>query len=188
MKPATIAVYLGESSKTGVCPITGRATSSVYQCFPTGRIVLASGSEHALESHNSRVSSPEPVVQAPQPVAETSIAVWDTPKKQTKNNMQNTITHLVAITCRVLPATDTRPARVKAELPRFHKSVVLPWNYSINASEASDQLGHWLQTNGVHHCAFLDLHDHCILAVDWEQVPKLLEVFKAKKVNRYKKQ
>lgn len=151
MKPATSAVYVGRGT---------------YQCFPTGKMVLASSPEQALQAHNN---TPPPQQQTTE-----------------NNNMQNTITHLVAITCRVLPATDTRPARVKAELPRFHKSVVLPWNYSINASEAGDQLGYWLESNGVRHCAFLDLDDHCILAVDWEQVPKLLEVFKAKKVNRYK--
>jgi hypothetical protein len=99
----------------------------------------------------------------------------------------NNTTHLVAVVCTTIPATDTRPARVKLTLPRFKRKVIVPWDYSLAQDSAYAQAAHWLNSRWIKHCAFLDLGDlGDILAVEWEQVPQLLELFKNKKPNKYK--
>lgn len=185
---ATTAILVGKSNVNGWCPVTGEPTKTIYQCFPTGRLVRASSEENALEAHNNelpndtRILSPES--RASKPVEP---AVWDTKQKIETKKVNNNITHLVAVVCRTLPATNNYPTRAKVTLPRFQKSVTLPWNYNASSPEVSDQVAFWLQQNNLKHCAYLDLHDHCVLAVEWELVPQLLELFKKKTPNRYKK-
>lgn len=184
---ATTAVLVGKSNVNGWCPITGEPTNTIYQCFPTGKLVCASSEENALEAHNNelpkdtRILPPEPRVNK---LVEP--AVWDKQQKIENKQMDKHIAHLVAVTCRSLPATDNYPTRVKVTLPRFQKSVTLPWNYDLSP-EVSDQVAFWLQKHNIKHCAFLDLHDFHVLAVEWELVPQLLELFKNKTPNRYKK-
>lgn len=184
---ATTAILVGKSNVNGWCPVTGKPTNSIYQCFPTGRLVRASSDANALKAHNNelpndtRILSPESRVSKP-----VEPAVWDNKQKIETKKVNNNITHLVAVSCRTLPATDNYPARVKVTLPRFQKSITLPWNFNVSP-EVSDQVAFWLQQNNLKHCAFLDLHDFHVLAVEWELVPQLLELFKNKTPNRYKK-
>jgi len=186
---ATTAILVGKSNVDGWCPVTGEPANSIYQCFPTGRLVRASSDANALEAHNNelpndtRILSPESRVSKPEPEP----AVWDNKQKIETKKVNNNITHLVAVSCRTLPATDNYPDRVKVTLPRFQKSVTLPWNHDASSPEVSDQVAFWLQQNNLKHCAFLDLHNHCVLAVEWELVPQLLELFKKKTPNRYRK-
>ena len=186
---ATTAILVGKSNVNGWCPVTGEPANTIYQCFPTGKLVRASSEEHALEAHNNelpndtRILSPESRTSKP-----VEPAVWDTKQKIENKQMEKHTTHLVAVVCRTLPATDNYPARIKVTLPRFQKqkSVTLPWDYDVSP-EVSDQVAFWLQQSNLTPCAFLDLHDHCVLALEWELVPQLLELFKKKTPNRYKK-
>jgi hypothetical protein len=185
---ATTAILVGKSNVDGWCPVTGEPTNSIYQCFPTGKLVRASSDASALEAYNNelpndtQILSPESRVSKP-----VEPAVWDVKQKIETKKVNNNITHLVAVVCRTLPATDNYPTRVKVTLPRYQKSVTLPWSHDASSPEVSDQVAFWLQQNNLKHCAFLDLHDHCVLAVEWELVPQLLELFKKKTPNRYKK-
>jgi hypothetical protein len=184
---ATTAILVGKSNVNGWCPVTGEPANSIYQCFPTGRLVRASSDANALEAHNNelpndtRILSPKSKVSKP-----VEPAVWDNKQKIETKKVNNSTTHLVAVSCRTLPATDNYPTRIKVTLPRFQKSVTLPWNFNVSP-EVSDQVAFWLQQSNLTPCAFLDLHDHCVLALEWELVPQLLELFKKKTPNRYKK-
>jgi hypothetical protein len=185
---ATTAILVGKSNVNGWCPVTGEPANSIYQCFPTGRLVRASSDANALEAHNNelpnntQILSPESKVSRPEPEP----AVWDNKQKIETKKVNNNTAHLVAVSCRTLPATDNYPTRIKVTLPRFQKSVTLPWNFNVSP-EVSDQVAFWLQQSNLTPCAFLDLHDHCVLALEWELVPQLLELFKNKTPNRYKK-
>jgi hypothetical protein len=184
---ATTAILVGKSNVNGWCPVTGEPANSIYQCFPTGKLVRASSDANALEAHNNelpndtRILPPESKVSKP-----VEPAVWDNKQKIETKKVNNNTTHLVAVSCRTLPATDNYPTRIKVTLPRFQKSVTLPWNFNVSP-EVSDQVAFWLQQSNLTPCAFLDLHDHCVLALEWELVPQLLELFKKKTPNRYKK-
>lgn len=99
----------------------------------------------------------------------------------------NNTTNLVAVLVKHVPATNTRPARVKLTLPRFKERIIIPWDYSLDEDCTFAQAAHWLNSRGIKHCAFLDLGDFGdVLAVEWELVPQLLELFKNKKPNKYK--
>ena len=114
---ATTAILVGKSNVNGWCPVTGKPANTIYQCFPTGKLVRASSEEHALEAHNNelpndtRILSPESRTSKP-----VEPAVWDTKQKIETKKVSNTITHLVAVVCRTLPATDNYPNPSQGDL------------------------------------------------------------------------
>jgi len=83
--------------------------------------------------------------------------------------------HFIAVVVKYMCATTTKGTRIRIKLPRFNKTIRIPYNYDFD--NVRDQAAKHLEENGVPIAGYCSNQDEDILLVDFKYVDCLDRIF-----------